>query len=104
MLGLDRVGDFLEAIASLEPERVGSDNFQYPETLADPDWDGSISVNTYTDYRTPHGPFTVHAYHEEWDSGTHIYATDAASGKELMGKIVEAMRASGRYRGDSLFE
>ena len=98
MLGLDRVGDFLEAIAALEPKKIKSDKFQYPKSLSDPDWDGSISINTYTDYDTKHGPFTVHSYHEEWDKGTSIYATDAASGKELMGRIVECMRASGRYR------
>ena len=93
-----KVGDFLEAIAAMEPERIASDTFQYPKSLSDPDWDGSISINTYTDYDTKHGPFTVHSYHEEWDSGTSIYATDADTGKDLMGKIVEAMRASGRYR------
>merc|ERR1719352_511064 len=101
-----RVGDFLEAIASLEPKKkkkIKSDKLQYPKSLSDPDWDGSISINTYTDYDTKHGPFTVHSYHEEWDKGTSIYATDAASGKELMGRIVECMRASGRYRG-SLFD
>jgi len=93
-----KVGDFLEAIASLEPERVASDTFQYPKTMSDPDWDGSISINTYTDYDTKYGPFTIHKYHEEWESGTDIYATDADTGKDLMGRIVEAMRASGRYR------
>lgn len=98
MLSLDRAGDFLEAIAALEPERVGSDTFGN-NPFDGGDWDLGIWVNTYTDYRTPHGPFTVHSYDEESDSGTHIYATDAASGKELMGRIVEAMRASGRYRG-----
>ena len=98
-----KVGDFLEAIAAMEPERVASDTFQYPKSLSDPDWDCSISINTYTDYDTKHGPFTVHSYHEEWDSGTSIYATDANTGKDLMGKIVECMRASGRYRGDELF-
>ena len=98
-----RVKDFLEAIATLEPERVASDTFQYPKSLGDPDWDGSISMNTYTDYDTKHGPFTIHKYHEEWDKGTSIYATDEANGKDLMGKIVECMRASGRYRG-SLFD
>ena len=103
MLGLDRVGGFLEAIAALEPKKIKSDKFQYPKSLSDPDWDGSISINTYTDYLTSYGPFTIHKYHEEWDSGTSIYATDAASGKELMGRIVECMRASGRYRG-SLFD
>ena len=100
MLGLDRVGGFLEAIAALEPKKIKSDKFQYPKSLSDPDWDGSISINTYTDYLTSYGPFTIHKYHEEWDSGTSIYATDAASGKELMGRIVECMRASGRYRGE----
>ena len=95
-----KVGDFLDAIAALEPERVGSDKFQYPKSLSDPDWDGSISINTYTDYDTKHGPFTIHKYHEEWDSGTSIYATDADTGKDLMGRIVECMRASGRYRGE----
>ena len=96
-----RVKDFLEAIASLEPERVGSDSFGTPP-LGTPgfDWDGSISINTYTDYLTSYGPFTVHSYHEEWDKGTSIYATDESNGKELMGKIVECMRASGRYRGE----
>ena len=98
------VGDFLEAIASLEPERVGSDSFGTPP-LGTPgfDWDGSISINTYTDYLTSYGPFTVHSYHEEWDKGTSIYATDESNGKELMGRIVKCMRASGRYRG-SLFD
>ena len=98
------VGDFLDAIASLEPDRVGSDSFGTPP-LGTPgfDWDGSISMNTYTDYDTKHGPFTIHKYHEEWESGTSIYATDADTGKDLMGKIVECMRASGRYRGDELF-
>ena len=99
-----RVKDFLEAIAAMEPERVASDTFQYPKSLSDPDWDGSISINTYTDYDTKHGPFTVHSYHEEWDKGTSIYATDAETGKELMGKIFECMRASGRYTSrDGLF-
>ena len=98
-----RIRDFLEAIAAMEPERVASDTFQYPKSLSDPDWDGSISINTYTDYSTLYGPFTVHSYHEEWDKGTSIYATEADTGKDLMGKIVEAMRASGRYRGDELF-
>ena len=99
-----KVGDFLDAIASLEPERVGSDSFGTPP-LGTPgfDWDGSISINTYTDYLTSYGPFTVHSYHEEWDKGTSIYATDESNGKELMGRIVECMRASGRYRG-SLFD
>ena len=92
------VRDFLDAIAALEPERVASDTFQYPKSLSDPDWDGSISINTYTDYSTLYGPFTVHSYHEEWDSGTSIYATDANTGKDLMGKIIECLRASGRYR------
>ena len=56
--------------------------------MSDPDWDGSISINTYTDYEyAVHGPFTVHTYHEEWDSGTDIYATDAETGKGLMGYI-----------------
>merc|ERR1711881_88874 len=93
------VGDFLEAIASLEPERVGSDSFGTPP-LGTPgfDWDGSISINTYTDYDTKYGPFTIHKYHEEWESGTSIYATDADTGKDLMGYIVQCMRASGRYR------
>jgi len=99
MLGLDRVGDFLDAIATLEPKKIKSDRFQYPKTMSDPDWDGSISINTYTDYRTLYGPFTIHKYHEEWESGTSIYATDADTGKDLMGRIVECMRASGRYRG-----
>merc|ERR1711977_648201 len=97
-----RVGDFLEAIAALEPKKIKSDKFQYPKSLSDPDWDGSISIKTYTDYDTKHGPFTIHKYHEEWDSGTSIYATDADTGKDLMGKIVECMRASERYRGDEL--
>ena len=94
-----RIRDFLEAIAALEPERVGSDSFGTPP-LGTPgfDWDGSISINTYTDYDTKHGPFPIHKYHEEWDKGTSIYATDADTGKDLMDKIVEAMRASGRYR------
>ena len=98
------VRDFLDAIAALEPERVGSDSFGTPP-LGTPgfDWDGSISINTYTDYDTKHGPFTIHKYHEEWESGTSIYATDEDNGKDLMGKIVECMRASGRYRGDELF-
>ena len=52
------------------------------------------------DYSTLYGPFTVHSYHEEWDSGTDIYATDAETGKDLMGYIVQCMRASGRYRGE----
>ena len=98
-----KVGDFLEAIVAMEPERVASDTFQYPKSLGDPDWDGSISMNTYTDYLTTYGPFTIHKYHEEWDSGTSIYATDESNGKELIGKIVECMRASGCYRGDDLF-
>ena len=101
MLGFSRMnrGDFLEAIASLEPKKIKSDRFGTPP-LGSPDfdWDGSISINTYTDYDTKHGPFTIHNYHEEWDKGTSIYATDASSGKELMGKIMEALRASGRYR------
>ena len=100
MLGLDRVGGFLEAIAALEPKKIKSDKIQYPKSLSDPDWDGSISINTYTDYRTLYGPFTVHTYREEWDSGTDIYATDAETGKDLMGYIVQCMRASGRYRGE----
>ena len=100
MLGLDRVGGFLEAIAALEPKKIKSDKFQYPKSLSDPDWDGSISINTYTDYSTLYGPFTVHSYREEWDSGTSIYATDADTGKDLMGYIVQCMRASGRYRGE----
>ena len=100
MLGLDRVGGFLEAIAALEPKKIKSDKFQYPKSLSDPDWDGSISINTYTDYDTKHGPFTVHTYHEEWDSGTDIYASDADTGKDLMTYIVQCMRASGRYRGE----
>ena len=100
MLGLDRVGGFLEAIAALEPKKIKSDKFQYPKSLSDPDWDGSISINTYTDYRTLYGPFTIHKYHEEWESGTSIYATDAETGKDLMGYIVQCMRASGRYRGE----
>ena len=100
MLGLDRVGGFLEAIAAMEPKKIKSDKFQYPKTMSDPDWDGSISINTYTDYSTLYGPFTVHTYHEEWDSGTDIYATDAETGKDLMTYIVQCMRASGRYRGD----
>ena len=95
-----QVGDFLDAIAAMEPERVASDTFQYPKSLSDPDWDGSISINTYTDYSTLYGPFTVHTYREEWDSGTDIYATDAETGKDLMGYIVQCMRASGRYRGE----
>ena len=103
MLGLDRVGGFLEAIAALEPKKIKSDKFQYPKSLSDPDWNGSISINTYTDYSTLYGPFTVHTYHEEWDSGTDIYATDAETGKGLMTYIVQCMRASGRYRG-SLFD
>ena len=104
MLGIDRVGDFLEAIASLEPEHVKSDRFGTPP-LGTPgfDWDGSISINTYTDYSTLYGPFTIHKYHEEWDKGTSIYATDAETGKDLMGYIVQCMRASGRYQGDELF-
>merc|ERR1711970_266015 len=100
MLGLDRVGGFLEAIAALEPKKIKSDKFQYPKSLSDPDWDGSISMNTYTDYSTLYGPFTVHTYREEWDSGTDIYATDAETGKGLMTYIVQCMRASGRYRGE----
>ena len=105
MLGFSRLdrGDFLEAIAALEPKKIKSDTLQYPKSLSDPDWDGSISMNTYTDYDTKHGPFTAHFYHEEWDRGTSIYATDAETGEDLMGKIVECMRASGRYRG-SLFD
>ena len=105
MLGFSRMdrGDFLEAIAALEPKKINSDKFQYPKSLSDPDWDGSISINTYTDYSTLYGPFTVHSYREEWDSGTSIYATEESNGKELMGRIVECMRASGRYRGDELF-
>ena len=95
-----KVGDFLDAIAAMEPERVASDTFQYPKSLSDPDWDGSISINTYTDYRTLYGPFTIHKYHEEWDKGTSVYATDEVNGKDLMGRIVECMRASGRYRGE----
>ena len=94
MLGLDRVGGFLEAIAALEPKKIKSDKFQYPKSLSDPDWDGSISINTYTDYSALYGPFTVHKY-REWDSGTDIYATDADTGKDLMGYIVQCMRASG---------
>merc|ERR1712167_364739 len=99
-----KVGDFLEAIASLEPKKSKSDRFGTPP-LGTPgfDWDGSISINTYTDYSTLYGPFTVHTYHEEWDKGTSVYATDESNGKELMGRIVECMRASGRYRGE-LFE
>ena len=93
MLGLDRVGGFLEAIAALEPKKIKSDKFQYPKTMSDPDWDGSISINTYTDYSTLYGPFTVHTYREEWDSGTDIYATDAETGKGLMTYIVQCMRA-----------
>lgn len=95
------VRDFLDAIAALEPTRVGSDSFGTPP-LGTPgfDWDGSISINTYTDYSTLYGPFTVHTYHEEWDKGTSVYATDESNGKELMGRIVECMRASGRYRGE----
>ena len=95
------VRDFLDAIAALEPTRVGSDSFGTPP-LGTPgfDWDGSISINTYTDYSTLYGPFTVHTYHEEWGKGTSVYATDESNGKELMGRIVECMRASGRYRGD----
>merc|ERR1711924_187623 len=89
MLGLDRANG---------ARSVASDRFQYPKSLSDPDWDGSISINTYTDYDTKYGPFTIHKYHEEWESGTDIYATDADTGKDLMGRIVEAMRASGRYR------
>ena len=58
-----QVGDFLDAIAAMEPERVASDTFQYPKSLSDPDWDGSISINTYTDYSTLYGPFTIHKYH-----------------------------------------
>ena len=100
MLGLDRVEGFLEAIAALEPKKIKSDKFQYPKSLSDPDWDGSISINTYTDYSTLYGPFTVHSYREEWDSGTDIYATDAETGKDLMTYIVQCMRASGRYRGE----
>merc|ERR1712093_95768 len=100
MLGLDRVGGFLEAIAALEPKKIKSDKFQYPKSLSDPDWDGSISINTYTDYSTLYGPFTVHTYREEWHSGTDIYATDAETGKDLMTYIVQCMRASGRYRGE----
>ena len=99
------VGDFLDAIASLEPDRVGSDSFGTPP-LGTPgfDWDGSISMNTYTDYDTKHGPFTIHKYHEEWDKGTSVYATDEVNGKDLMGRIVECMRTSGRYRDrDGLF-
>ena len=95
-----KVGDFLEAIAALEPKKIKSDKFQYPKTMSDPEWDGSISINTYTDYSTLYGPFTVHTYREEWDSGTDIYATDAETGKDLMGYIVQCMRASGRYRGE----
>merc|ERR1719321_2659254 len=98
-----KVGDFLEAIAALEPKKIKSDKFQYPKSLSNPDWDGSISINTYTTYSTLYGPFTVHTYHEEWDSGTDIYATDAETGKDLMTYIVQCMRASGRYRG-SLFD
>ena len=100
-----RVGDFLEAIAALEPKKIKSDRFGTPP-LGTPgfDWDGSISINTYTDYDTKHGPFTIHKYHEEWESGTSVYATDADTGKDLMGKIVECMRASGRYTSrDELF-
>jgi hypothetical protein len=97
-----KVGDFLEAIAALEPKKIKSDKFQYPKSLSDPDWDGSISMNTYTDYSTLYGPFTVHSYHEEWESGTSVYATDADTGKDLMGRIVECMRASGRYQGELL--
>ena len=95
------VRDFLDAIAALEPTRVGSDSFGTPP-LGTPgfDWDGSISINTYTDYSTLYGPFTVHTYHEEWDKGTSVYATDESNGKELMGRIVECMRASGHYRGE----
>ena len=95
-----RVRDFLEAIAALEPKKIKSDKFQYPKSLSDPDWDGSISINTYTDYSTLYGPFTVHSYHEEWESGTSVYATDAETGKDLMTYIVQCMRASGRYRGE----
>merc|ERR1712093_470014 len=92
------------SIAALEPKKIKSDRFGTPP-LGTPgfDWDGSISINTYTDYDTKHGPFTIHKYHEEWDSGTSIYATDEVNGKDLMGRIVECMRASGRYRG-SLFD
>ena len=93
-----KVGDFLEAIAAMEPERVASDSFGTPPLGTPGSWDGSISLNTYTDYDTKHGPFTIHKYHEEWDSGTSIYATDEVNGKDLMGRIVECMRASGRYR------
>merc|ERR1712138_280950 len=105
MLGLDRVGGFLEAIAALEPKKIKSDKFQYPKSFSDPDWDGSISINTYTDYSTLYGPFTVHTYHEEWNSGTDIYATDADTGKDLMGYIVQCMRVRPRrlgkfYRGN----
>ena len=92
-----RVKDFLEAIASLEPERIKSDRFGTPP-LGTPGFDGSISINTYTDYSTLYGPFTIHKYHEEWESGTSVYATDADTGKDLMGRIVECMRASGRYK------
>merc|ERR1712225_223995 len=41
MLGLDRVGGVLEAIAALEPKKIKSDKFQYPKSLSDPDWDDS---------------------------------------------------------------
>ena len=58
------ISQLLALIKPLEPRRVGGDNLSGPG-LGDEGWDGSISFNTYDDYKTPYGTFTIHDYHEE---------------------------------------
>ena len=67
--------------------------------LGDEGWDGSMSFNTYDDYKTPYGTFTIHTYHEEpcWLNGKSMYSPDKPR-TEIMSKIVEIMKASGRYK------
>ena len=70
------ISQLLALIKPLEPRRVGGDNLSGPG-LGDEGWDGSMSFNTYDDYKTPYGTFTIHDYHEEgWMRGKSIYSPD----------------------------
>ena len=94
------ISQLLALIKPLEPRRVGGDDLSGPG-LGDEGWDGSMSFNTYDDYKTPYGTFTIHDYHEEgWMRGKSIYSPDKPR-TEIMSKIVEIMKASGRYKMDS---
>ena len=93
--------DFLALIQSLEPKELKS-----PQVIPKVGWnhyngvpDGSVSINTYTDCETEYGNLTIREYYEEWEhkrrysSWTKIYA----SSDDLMRKIVDIMKGTGRF-------